>query len=238
MSVASLIPGVSAVEGSAAWWAHELYPATTTPQSYLSRSASAITRAAERWKVSPAYLWGIFGAETSYGAGIARSSTGAMGPFQFEPATARAYGYPINANTHGITDWTAFDKQAEAAAHLLHDYGFKSGNSAATKLAIERYNAGPSVRPGGVRSYYDSVIKHAQTFRTVGPGGSEETTKAAVHEAAETPSGGGAGAGLVSEILAGAGGLLVTGVLLIAGMALVAFGIFAALRGGTARAAA
>src|SRR5947209_12551108 len=95
--------------------AKALYPVHTT-QSNLSRAAQVINVVATRWKISPDYLWGIFGVETSYGTQISVSTTGARGPFQFEPATARQYRYPLGINEHSITNWGAFTQQADAAA--------------------------------------------------------------------------------------------------------------------------
>jgi membrane-bound lytic murein transglycosylase B len=203
-----------------------------TPKGYLGRAGEGVAKAAHKYGVNPAYLWGIYGTETSYGSNIARSAAGAEGPFQFLPSTAREYGYPLTANLSGhVTDWTVFDKQAEAAAKLLVAYGYKRN----PRRAIESYNAGPASPAGSARTYYESVVRHAQTYARVGPAGSDAVAKEKITEEGKSPGGlkvpgGGPLSGLVGELLAGAGGLLVTGVLLIAGMVLVAFGIFTALK--------
>lgn len=235
MSLVSAIPGVNAVETSAAWWAHELYPATRTPQSYLGHAGEVIAKAAHAHGVNAAYLWGIFGVETSYGSKIGRSATGAEGPLQFEPGTARALHLTVKNTSGQITDWGAFANEADAAARLLVQYGYKKN----ARKAIEAYNGGPgNVGSHATREYYESVLKHGGTYSRVGPGGIEPEEKAKAISEGETPKAEGAGAGLIGELIAGLGGLLTTGVLLIAGMALVVFGLITALgKGPAARAA-
>lgn len=161
MSLLELIPGVQGykelgeLEGIEA--AKGLYPATYQ-QSDLYRAAHAIQKAGERWKINPAYLWGIYGTETSFGRDLKTSKTGAKGPFQFEPATAKEYGYPtgVNEGGSGIKDWAAFEKQADAAAHYLYAHGGTSN----IKGAVEAYNPGE-------KSYYSKVAKHASIFSKI-----------------------------------------------------------------------
>ena len=123
------------------------------PKTNLGRAQEAIQKAGEKYKINPAYLWGIYGTETSYGSAINVSSTGARGPFQFEPATAKAYGYPLGVNEHGITSWTAFQQQANAAAHYLAAHGGVKNPQA----AVRAYNPGEA-------SYLSKVIQHSQSW--------------------------------------------------------------------------
>ena len=93
--------------------------------------------AAKKFGVPASALWGVYGNETDYGKDIKTSSTGAEGGFQFEPGTAKQYGYPMTNEPTG----PQFQKQAEAAAHYLHDLIAQfHGN---VKDALAAYNAGP-----------------------------------------------------------------------------------------------
>lgn len=141
--------GVGAIQHAARSYA----PGVNRPQSQLSREQQAIQKAGERWKINPAYLWGIYGVETSFGSKIDVSSTGARGPFQFEPATAKQYGYPLGVNEHGITNWGAFQQQANAAAHYLAAHG---GTKDPTG-AVRAYNPGEA-------SYLSKVVAAAQSW--------------------------------------------------------------------------
>jgi membrane-bound lytic murein transglycosylase B len=123
------------------------------PRSDLAREQEAIQKAGERWKINPAYLWGIYGVETSFGANISVSSTGARGPFQFEPATAKQYGYPLGVNEHKITNWGAFQQQANAAAHYLAAHGGVKDPTG----AVRAYNPGEA-------SYLSKVVAAAQSW--------------------------------------------------------------------------
>jgi hypothetical protein len=60
--------------------------------------ASILTQTAVHFGIPVNSLLGIYGQETNFGQNHNSSSTGAMGPFQFEPATARQYGYPMTNN--------------------------------------------------------------------------------------------------------------------------------------------
>lgn len=87
--------------------------------------------AAAKWHVPYWLLWGVKVAETgSTGTGIGQvSSTGAQGPFQFEPETAAAYG--VNVNN--------FQSSADGAAHYLHDLKKEHGTWDA---ALRAYSGG------------------------------------------------------------------------------------------------
>ena len=100
----------------------------------------------------PDLLWGVYGQESDYGRNLGPSSAGARGPFQFMPATARAYGIdPMN-----------FTQAAAAAAKYLRTY---QRRGIAGMLAA--YNAGPAARPpypAETRSYIPGVISKARTY--------------------------------------------------------------------------
>lgn len=76
-----------------------------------------MAQAAKKWHVPTWILYGVWGIETGWGKNKNTSSAGAMGDFQFMPATARAYRYPL---VNGPND-QQFAQQADAAAHYLHD---------------------------------------------------------------------------------------------------------------------
>lgn len=189
-------------------------PRVKSTQSNLNRAAEAILKAGERWHVNPAYLWGIYGTETSFGSRISVSSTGARGPFQFEPATAKQYGYPLGVNEHSITDWNAFQKQADAAARYLQAHGGTKNIEA----AVRAYNPREA-------SYLSKVIKHAQSFHF--SFGSEGANKA---ETRKVESEGPGSTGFIAEFFAKLGTFALTGVLMIVGAVLVVYGIILAVK--------
>jgi hypothetical protein len=118
------------------------------PESELSKRYRIVTKAAERYRINPVILWGVYGVETSHGANVTTSSTGAKGSFQFEPETARQYGYPYTNATDAVT----FNAQANAAARYLAallpgghgEAGLKSGPgwTAAWEKALRAYSGG------------------------------------------------------------------------------------------------
>lgn len=179
------------------------------PKTNLGQAQEAIQRASEKWHINPAYLWGIYGVETSYGAAINVSSTGAKGPFQFEPETAKAYGYPVGVNEHGITSWTAFQQQANAAAHYLAAHG----GAKDPQGAVRSYNPGEA-------SYLSKVIEHAKSW---GKAMSTEATNKAESTATEnTP----VEAGMWGKF----GELGVNLILVLAGAALLVYGVMVMVR--------
>lgn len=95
-----------------------------------------IRRAARKHGISPALLYGVWGAETNFaGARNApRSSAGASGPFQFMPTTAPGYGVdPFDNN---------FRDDAFGAAKYLSQY-----KSRGVPGMLAAYNAGPAGNP-------------------------------------------------------------------------------------------
>lgn len=98
-------------------------------------AAGAILGSSLKWHVPPEILLGIYGQETAFGANVATSSAGAIGPLQFEPATAAKYGYPLTNNPTPAQVVQQFD----AAGHYLSDLyaGSKSWAS-----AVQSYSGG------------------------------------------------------------------------------------------------
>jgi Transglycosylase SLT domain len=80
-------------------------------------------------------LWGVYGAETGHGSDVKTSSTGAKGSFQFEPATAKAYGYPYTNETSE----KVFNEQALAAGKYLAALKAQTGS---WEGAIHGYSGG------------------------------------------------------------------------------------------------
>lgn len=156
-----------------------------TQQQVIARAAAAAGIPAE-------LLWGEYGEETDYGQNDGPSTAGAVGPFQFEPATAASLGInPYN-----------FTEAAYGAATYLAQ-AKKGGVAAMT----EHYN------PGGGTSYLDGVLEHAKTWA----GGKGATALPATTTAtASTSSGGLSGwlSGLLDKgalyiaLLAGAAGAM------------------------------
>ena len=77
--------------------------------------ATVIRNTAAKYNIPLQSLLGIYGQETNFGQNVTASSTGAIGPFQFEPATARQYGYPLT-NTPTLAQFT---QQADAWGRFL-----------------------------------------------------------------------------------------------------------------------
>jgi len=145
---ASLIPGVSTVQGAARKVAKAVYPATPPKQGKLGFEYEAVNKAAEKHHINPVILWGVFGAETAHGSNVKTSSTGAKGAFQFEPETAKAYNYPYtNAQTKPIFEAQANSAAAYLAALLPGGKGETSamkgtGWEAAWEKALKQYSGG------------------------------------------------------------------------------------------------
>lgn len=110
-----------------------------------------VAAAAQRYGIDPKVLWGVFGAETGFGSNVVTSRTGAQGPFQFEPGTARSLGVDPNN----------FQQAAFGAAKYLSQY---KGRGTAGMIAA--YNAGPAGNPNNpeTRAYVPRVEQLAQQF--------------------------------------------------------------------------
>lgn len=181
------------------------------PHPEQLKHAEIVRAEAEKVGINQAYLWGVFGTESSYGTNNAKG-----GPFQFEPPTAKQYGYPLGVNEgSSITDLKAFEKQAEVAAKYLKALGINKNPQA----ALEEYNSG---KAGGDAAYYKKVVAHAHSlpaqFATAEQNQKETQ---AVESNPWSPQGG--AWGKLLEI-----GL--TLILILAGAALLVYGIAVAVR--------
>jgi hypothetical protein len=194
------------------------HPAQSHTGGQLEKEAQIVRKAAEKYRINSVILWGVYGAETAHGSDVKTSSTGAVGPFQFEPATAKAYGYPTNKNVNGVTDLAAFQRQAEAAAHylssLLPPPGTKHRESSANwEKALHVYSGG---------GYgYAHIVKEGSAFSKIF-GGQAEKEKITAHTE-ELPS---EGEGVWGKLAK----LALNFVLLLAGAVLVVYGIMVAVR--------
>ena len=129
-------------------------PAVSIPGIPSGTAQSIIDSAASAHGVPLGVFYGMFNNETSLGANISTSSTGAVGPFQFEPSTAASYGYPL-VNEPDVSQLTA---QANAAATLLATLHSQFGS---WESALAAYNAGPA-NVGAGMSYADQALAWAQ----------------------------------------------------------------------------
>lgn len=106
-----------------------------------------ITEAANRYGIPAPVLWGLYGTETGFGKNVTTSSAGAVGPFQFEPATAKGMG----VNPYD------FKSAAFGAARYLSQY---KGRGIAGMLSA--YNAGPA---GGLQQgYVNTTLSNAKSY--------------------------------------------------------------------------
>lgn len=121
------------------------------------KRVNAVNSAAAKWKVPPEVLWGVYGVETQFGANVSNSSKGAMGHFQFMPATAASYGYPM---TNKPTQ-AQFNKQAEAAAHLLADNYKRYGT---WDRAIHAYSSGNPTGGYGLKEVRKKIADNPGVF--------------------------------------------------------------------------
>lgn len=106
------------------------------PGGISADKKAAIDSALNKYGVPSGVFYGMYEEETSLGSDVTSSSTGAVGPFQFEPGTASSYHYPLT-NSPSPQE---FQQQADAAAHLLSDLRHQTGG---WSTALAAYNAGP-----------------------------------------------------------------------------------------------
>lgn len=132
----------------------------------MASKTSIIEQAANRYGIDPGILYGVWGTESNFGRNRGPSSAGALGDFQFEPATARALGVKLGN----------FRSEAFGAAKYLSQY---KGRGLAGMLAA--YNAGPAGNPNNpqTRAYIPRVLKLADAFGGAGlnpgAGGGQQT---------------------------------------------------------------
>jgi len=201
------------------------------PRPTLTLEAQVVKNVAERWRISPAILWGVYGRETNHGANVKASSTGAVGPFQFEPATAKEYGYPLGVNENGVTSLLGFEMQASAAAHLLAANGAQNVSKVKspaqrTKLleeAIAAYNTGS--RHGKPEYSLAQVIAAGKGFPAAfsNSGGTAKLEKEA-EEGEKYPT------KVEGSALEKFGELGITLILILAGAILLIYGVAVAVR--------
>ncbi|MCC7104497.1 MAG: lytic murein transglycosylase [Chloroflexi bacterium] len=119
-------------------------PAKTPSPASATRPARPTTlydMAARQYGVSPAVLEALHTVESS-GAGDGclpnQAGSGAIGPFQFKPATFRAYG--VDADGDGRADICGFVDSLFSAARYLHALGADTGSaSPVTVRALDLY---------------------------------------------------------------------------------------------------
>jgi hypothetical protein len=119
----------------------------------VGQQKAIITEAANRYGVRPDVLWGLYGTETSFGHDLSTSSAGAVGPFQFEPSTAKGMG----VNPYD------FRSAAFGAAKYLSQYKGRGVGG-----ALSAYNAGPA---GGYQAgYVQKTLQNAKSYGGVPAG--------------------------------------------------------------------
>lgn len=222
----NLVPGSGQVRKAAARTAAGAYPASTK-EAELTKLAKATLKASNKVGVNPVVLWGILGNETGFGSDLKASSTGAQGPFQFEPATAKEYGYPYSANLTGrITNIKVFEEQAEAAGRLIKANLKNKANPSNAELqgAIAAYK-------GGTTNTYNlpQVLTSGKTIsQWLGSQyANEEQTR-------ETNTDTGKEAEPETSLLKELEGYGLTLTLVLAGLALIVYGVITMLRPGAA----
>jgi hypothetical protein len=122
---------------------HSVSGGTLTVTTPGKVGSDPIGEAAKLFGIPRQILWGVYGIETDFGRNVKTSSAGAIGPFQFLPATAHAFGYPLT-NTPSAAQ---FGTQARSAARylaVLHDAALKRGlrGDAAWNDALQHYSGG------------------------------------------------------------------------------------------------
>jgi hypothetical protein len=86
--------------------------------------------------------------------------SGAIGPFQFKPATFGQYG--VDANHDGIRDRCSFADALFSAARYLRALGAEDLDSAATRAALTRYGTDPDRVLLLARQYRDHAAQQPQ----------------------------------------------------------------------------
>ena len=91
--------------------------------------------------------------ESSFLAG-SRSSQGAVGPWQFRPATAREYGLRVNGEVDERHD---IEKSTRAASSYIRKLILDFGAGSSVMLALAAYNVGPGKVRRAVRKLDDPI---------------------------------------------------------------------------------
>lgn len=107
-----------------------------TVQASTGEQEFILQAAANQYHVPVSILKGVYAVETSSGQKVETSSADAQGAFQFLPATAKQYNYPL---TNSV-DQSTFTQQAYAAAHYLSDLLHAHGGN--WDAALQAYSGG------------------------------------------------------------------------------------------------
>jgi len=87
-------------------------------------------------------------------SGDRKSSAGAVGLWQFTPATARAYGLKVEGD---VDERLNVAKSTRAACQYLRDLILDFGSGSSVMLALAAYNLGPSKVKSAVRKVKDPI---------------------------------------------------------------------------------
>lgn len=129
-----------------------------SPQGLGNTRFEAVQIAAAKWHVPVDVLWGVAGMESTFGSNPSTSSTGAQGPFQFEPETAKQYG---------LKNPQDFNASADAAAHYLHDLYNQHGHS--WDAAVRGYGGGYGLADVLAKAKQGNQFMTANLGTTTGP---------------------------------------------------------------------
>jgi cell wall-associated NlpC family hydrolase len=129
-------------------------PSRAAQQTIPAELMPLYTDAEARYGVPWSLLAAINSVESAFGHNTGPSSTGAVGPMQFMPATWRTYG--VDGDADGRTDVMDPDDAVPAAARMLQ----ANGAPADLHRAVFAYN--PS------EAYVSKVLAVAQTFAAGG----------------------------------------------------------------------
>jgi hypothetical protein len=116
----------------------------------LTGPNSALNAVAARYGISGQFLHNIHGIESNFGRNAGTSSAGALGPFQFMPATARQYG---------VTDRRDFGQSSDAAGRYFRDLLKQFGGD--LRKAAAAYNWGPGNLRRDIRNHGDDWLRYA-----------------------------------------------------------------------------
>lgn len=125
-----------------------------------------IQESAEKYGIPYNILEGVWGMETDFGQNVQTSSAGAVGPFQFIPATAKSYNYPLTNNPTAAQ----YRQQSDAAAHYLSDlykqkgnwddalHGYSGGGYGLDEVVAKaKHSNDTPILPDSLHDAYDSV---------------------------------------------------------------------------------
>lgn len=129
-------------------------------QGWDGQHAETIAEDEQKYGLPTGLLKGVWGAETTFGHNVKRSSTGAEGNFQAEPSTQRQYGIDVGN----------FDSEADGAARQLRDL-LKKHNGDIDATLFDYNGVVHNVDAG--RTYVSNVRKFAGA--TLAAGGADKS---------------------------------------------------------------